>query len=114
LKATCHECGEVGHILPHCPQLEKSRDKQTDNKDTSKSDPKDKKSAEKKSNETTFFQSEKTDDKKDGGSGNILMFTNFRFVNNSSSAPMYLRNMILHDIQSMIDLFCNRKLVSRV
>ena len=57
LKATCHKCGEIGHISPQCPLLQESGDKQVDS--TSKSKLKEKKSTEKKSKKAAFAQTEK-------------------------------------------------------
>ena len=114
LKAICHECGEIGHIRPQCPLLLEGDDSKADSPSKSKS--KEKKPAEKKSKKTTFAQTETTETDNEDESGN--QFASYGFANlhlNSSSLTMLdLRNMILLDNQSTVDLFCNSKLVSRV
>jgi hypothetical protein len=113
-KATCHECGEIGHIHPQCPLLQDGDDSKADSPSKSKS--KEKKPAEKKSKKTTFAQTETTETDNEDESGNQFAsygFANLR-LNFSSLAMLNLRNMILLDNQSMVDLFCNSKLVSHV
>jgi hypothetical protein len=104
-KATCHHCGEIGCIRPNCPNLKDNDDKA---KDADKTDaPEDSKSADKKKENTTFAQL-KTEIDSEGESEN--KFTNFGFCNTSNS--MNLRNTILLDNQSAVNLFCNLNLVS--
>jgi hypothetical protein len=86
LKATCHQCGVLGHIQPDCPQLNSSEDDKSDGKKTNsgtKSNLKDSKSAEKSNKKTPFAQSENSESKQDEGES-ASQFTNFGFVNPSS------------------------------
>ena len=105
LKATCHECGEIGHIRLQCPLLQDGDDKQVDSASKSKS--KEKKPTEKKSKKITFAQTETTETDNEHESGNQFAsyrFTNLR-LNSSSLASLDLHNMILLDNQSTVDLF---------
>ena len=114
LKATCHECGEIGHIRPQCPLILDGDDSKTEGPSKSKS--KEKKPAEKKSKKTTFAQTETTETDNEDESSN--QFASYGFANlhlhYSSLASLDLRNMILLNNQSTVDLFCNPKLVSHV
>jgi len=105
LKATCYECGKIGHIRPQCPLLQDGDDKQVDSASKSKS--KEKKPTEKKSKKITFAQTETTETDNEHESGNQFAsyrFTNLR-LNSSSLASLDLHNMILLDNQSTVDLF---------
>ena len=110
-KATCHHCGEIGHIRPNCPALKEDEDKETplDKSESPSKSSKDTKSANKKKKKTSFAQ-QKTETDNEGETEN--QFVNFGFVIPSSF--MDLRNMILLNNQSTVDLFCNPKLVSQV
>jgi hypothetical protein len=107
-KTTCHHCGEVGHIRPNCPALEDADDKEPDvNKSDATS--KDKKTEKKKKKTSFAQQAAETDNESEPES----QFTNFGFCT-ATSNRINLREMMLLDNQSTVDLFCNRKLVSRV
>ena len=77
LKATCHECGEIGHIRPQCPLILDGDDSKTEGPSKSKS--KEKKPAEKKSKKTTFAQTETTETDNEDESGN--QFASYGFPN---------------------------------
>ena len=116
-KATCHHCGKLGHIRPNCPALKDDDDKDVsaEPSDPTKNNPKNT-SKEKKSSlkkKTAFAQNAAPSESENDGESDSNQFVTFGFCNTSPS-PMNLRNMILLDNQSTVDLFCNRKLVSRV
>jgi hypothetical protein len=73
---------------------------------------KDKTTTEKKKKKVSFAQQNSTTESEDESEPET-QFLNFGFCI-TSSTPMKLRNMILLDNQSTVDLFSNRKLVSRV
>jgi hypothetical protein len=112
-KATCHHCGETGHIRPNCPILKDNDDKEADGdkSNTTPKSSKDNKDVEKKKKNTSFAQpiAESENESKTEN-----QFLKFGFCTTTISAPMNLRDMILLDKQSTVDLFCNRKLVSHV
>ena len=94
--AICHGCGEKGHIRPHCPNGGKKDDEDSkDSKDSKKGN-----SCLKKS---VSFAQEGDQAGEDG----------FGFCNVDSDDPQ-LRDMILLDNQSTVDIFCNRRLVQKV
>jgi hypothetical protein len=107
-KATCHHCGEVGHVRPNCPALKDADDKEPD-VDKSDATSKDKKTEKKKKKTSFAQQAAETDNESEPES----QFTNFGFCA-ATSNRINLREMMLLDNQSTVDLFCNRKLVSRV
>jgi hypothetical protein len=93
--------------------LKDDEDKVTndDKSDTAPKSSKDTKNAEKKKKKTSFAQPIAESENESESENHFL---NFGFCTAAISAPIYLRNMILLDNQSTVDLFCNRKLVSRV
>ena len=115
-KATCHNCGKLGHIRPNCPKLSDSDDKDSDKADSSSSKSKEHDSADKSKKKTSFTQQRSntttiTDSDDDGELE--TQFLNFGFCTTTKKPPN-LRNLILLDNQSTVDLFCNRQLVSHV
>ena len=119
-KAKCHHCGEVGHIRPNCPTIQDDEDNNTS--DTEKTDSNIRKSkatnkTEKKKSEktkTSLAQDANTTDAEESEPENqFFQYDSFGFCS-VASPDLKLRNMILLDCQSTVDLFCNRKLVSRV
>jgi hypothetical protein len=116
-KATCHNCGEIGHIRPNCPKLQENEDNNNDDKDSSSTKPKENSTASdnKPKKKTSFAQCRTTtaSDTDTEGDNEQTSFVNFGFCT-TSSKKTDLRNMILLDNQSTVDLFCNPSLVSRI
>jgi hypothetical protein len=112
-KATCHHCGKIGHIRSNCPTLKDDDNKETDGNtsDTTPKSSKDNKNVEKKNKKTSSAQPIAESENE---SETDNQFLNFGFCITTISAPMNLRDMILLNNQSTVDLFCNRKLVSHV
>jgi hypothetical protein len=113
---TCYECGKKGHIKPHCPLFKKRKaDKNGDDDDLEKdidkqaSANKKKKDKVKKAQMKTFMQRMAEDtDPKDDVEEMDLSFCN---ISKSKLNRVKLRDMLLLDSQSTVDLFCNKKLV---
>jgi hypothetical protein len=97
----------------NCPTLQDDEDKEQEPEkgDAHAKKAKDKKTVDKKKEKVSFPQQHEETDNKE--SEPETQFLSFSFCNTSSD-PVKLRNMILLDNQSTVDLFCKRKLVSRV
>ena len=125
--ADCHHCGAIGHIRPECPNSDDGKPDVKPRKQEKAAAPisilKDKASEKKTKKKATFAQSSGSDTETEDESQMLnvgfvnddgSMF-NFTFVNPSTSSPRIdLKNMILLDNQSTVDLFCNRELVASV
>jgi hypothetical protein len=88
-KATCHHCGEIGHIRRKCPTLQDDADKDT-NSDKINSQPKslkEKKTSEKKKKKVSFPQQHKETDNDKSEPKN--QFLSFGFCK-TSNAPIKL------------------------
>jgi hypothetical protein len=116
--ATCHECGKKGHICPNCPNFNKTV---TDDDDDDAADKKaakkksyKKKKAKKDKKQVAFSQQEADDDESAIESSDNESDSDFSFCNTTNMLKANLRSMILLDNQSTTDLFCNRRLVSKV
>jgi Reverse transcriptase (RNA-dependent DNA polymerase) len=106
-EATCHKCGKKGHIRPDCPEDDDDDEKETP---SPKKSILKKKTGDKKKpavNFATDVASDAEDEETES------QFYQYGFCTTSSNR-MNLRNMILLDNQSTVDLFCNKNLVSEV
>jgi hypothetical protein len=113
-KATCHHCGKIGHIRPNCPvcwKTMKTRRPTTTSPTLRQSPPRTPRMRRRKRKKPLSLSQLPSPKTKASPRTN---FSIFRFCTTPISAPMNLRDMILLDNQSTVDLFCNRKLVSRV
>ena len=106
--AKCHNCGETGHIRPECPNKEDD----TEDADATPAKKKSilkKKTTEKKKQAVTFTTNGESEEEDE----NESQFLNYGFCTTTSNG-MKLRNMILLDNQSTVDLFCNKSLVTHM
>ena len=109
-KATCHHCGQKGHIRPECTEPT------TENDDDQKEDENkpDKKSSNKKltlKNKFVQFTNVKDTDEENYEDVCAAQY-NFAFNTHISTADD-LRHLLLLDNQSTCDIFCNPKLLKK-
>ena len=108
---TCFECGEKGHIKPNCPQLKKKKgdkDKDEDDSDDADKLAATKKRKDKEKKMKTFMQkmaeeAEAEEDAEDEISLCTIDQGKLKKIN-----KVQLKNMLLLDNQSTVDLFCNK------
>ena len=110
-KATCHNCGQKGHIRPECPEP------MTENDDNKKEDENnsDKKSSNKKlalKNKSVQFTNVNDTDEENNEDVCAAQY-NFGF-NTHISTSDDLRHLLLLDNQSTCDIFCNPKLLKNI
>jgi hypothetical protein len=107
-EATCHRCGEKGHIRPNCPHNE-------DDEDSEPPKPKKtilkKKTPDPKKKAAVTFASNTASDTEDEETES--QFYQYGFCT-TSSGKFRLNKMILLDNQSTVDLFCDKNLVSQI
>ena len=109
-EATCHKCGEKGHIHPNCPQNDNDDDPETpapSEKPSLK-----KKSTEKKKPGVTFATEVTFEAEEDEAESQFAQY-NYGFCT-TTRGTIKLRQMILLDNQSTVDLFCDKNLVSQI
>ena len=82
-KATCHNCGELGHIRPNCPKLQDADDNERDDKKESTLKPKDSTASDNKPKKKTSFTQCRTitasDTDDEGEHETSTSFVNFGF-----------------------------------
>ena len=109
-KATCHHCGEVGHIKPNCPKLKDDGD---DEKKTIKDEDKKPKSETKKYTLVQLTDEQLNTLKSSAGDDSSVELQGVGFCT-TTIKPSDLRWMILLDNQATVDIFCNRALLTKV
>ena len=110
-KATCHNCGQKGHIRPECPEpmTENDDDRKEDNNKPYK------KSSNKKltlKNKSVHFTNLNDTDEENNEDVCAAQY-NFAF-NTHISTSDDLRHLLLLDNQSPCDIFCNPKLLKNI
>ena len=97
--STFHKCGNKGHIRTDCPNLK--RDSSLSGKSNDKRHNNNKRSV-------TFAAVDGENEDRGGATG-------FGFCNiTNTDSDLDLREMILLDNQSTVDLFCNKNLVQQI
>ena len=109
----CYKCGQKGHIATVCPAKKSKNDLEDDDKSKkSPTEPSRRKNhSEKKKKESKQFVQE--DDEEDEES-NDHGFASFGLCTVNKRNHLQLRNMLLLDSCSTVDLFCNKKLVTNI
>ena len=112
-KAKCHHCSKKGHIHPECPKL-KNNEGNDDDDEQSNTPPQSEKSSfgkksKKKSKRVTLAQTNTPDN--DSNDDDSVDY-NFCNIKRTGRKGINLKDSILLNNQSTMDLFCNKRLAS--
>ena len=109
----CYRCGQKGHIVTVCPAKKSNNDLDDDDKSkkSSSESSRRKNHSKKKKKEAEIFVQE--DDEEDEESDNHG-FASFGFCTVKKRNKLQLRNMLLLDSCSTVDLLCNKNLVTKI
>ena len=108
-KQNCHHCGVKGHTRPDCPRKDEIIEEDTDSTATASKKPAAKPIPKKKTVRKAITFTTKDEPEEEEVEDSYL---NYGFCTTTSDG-IKLRNMILLDSQSTVDLFCNPKMVAR-
>ena len=109
----CYKCDQKGHIATVCPGKKNNNDIDGDDKSKnslSESSIRKNPSEKKKKEAKQFVQEDDEEDEESDDHG----FASFGLCTVNNGNKFQLRNMLLLDICSTVDFFCNKNLVTKI